>query len=310
MKLSIVATLYRSAPYVEEFCRRSKAAAWALVGDDFEIVLVNDGPSDDGLAIAIGLQAEEPRLVVIELSRNFGHHKAIMTGLGYARGERIFLIDSDLEEEPEWLLSFAEQMDRDECDVVFGAQRRRKGGRFEQWSGKGFYMLFNAASGLGLPKNITVARLMKRYYVEALLLHREREVFLAGLWQITGFDQRPQFVTKHSMGETTYTLRRKLSMLVNSITSFSNKPLILIFYIGASISLLAAIFTISLIFRWLFLARPPSGYTSVIASLWLLGGLIIFFLGVIGVYLSKIFSETKRRPYTIVRRIYRKDTAS
>jgi putative glycosyltransferase len=304
MKLSIVATLYKSAQHVEAFCRRAAAAARTLVGEDFEIVLVNDGSPDASLTIAVGLCAREARLVVVDLSRNFGHHKAMMTGLAYARGERVFLIDSDLEEEPEWLLSFAQQMEREGCDVVYGVQRQRKGGAFERWSGERFYKVFNAVTGLGLPENISVVRLMTRHYVEALLLHEEREVFLAGLWHITGFDQRPHFVTKLATSETAYTLRRKLSMLVNAITSFSSKPLVYIFYVGLCASLLAGLYTISLIINWLFLARPPTGWTSVMASVWLLGGLIICFIGVLGIYLSKVFSETKRRPYTIVRRIY------
>ena len=308
MKLSIVATLYKSALHIEEFCRRSVAAAHDLVGEDFEIVLVNDGSPDASLTIVLALREAEPRLVVVDLSRNFGHHKAIMTGLAHARGDRIYLLDSDLEEEPEWLSRFAMQMEQEGCDVVYGVQQSRKGGWFERLSGESFYRLFNTVTGLGLPANITVARLMRRQYVEALLLHEEREVFLAGLWQITGFDQRPLLVTKRASSETTYTLRHKLSMLVNSITSFSNKPLIFIFYVGAGISALAGISTIYLLVRWLFFARPPSGYTSVIISLWLLGGLIICFLGIIGIYLSKIFSETKQRPYTIIRRIYRDES--
>src|SRR5262245_26829018 len=265
MKLSIVATLYKSAPHVEEFCGRAAAAARSLAGEDFEIVLVNDGSPDASLSIAVALCKREPRLIVVDLSRNFGHHKAMMTGLAHARGDRIFLIDSDLEEEPEWLASFLEQMDRQSCDVVYGVQRQRKGGFFERWTGRGFYKIFNALTGLALPENITVVRLMTRVYVDALLLHGEREVFLAGLWLITGFDQRPQYVIKKSVSETTYTLRQKLAMLVNSITSFSNKPLVYIFYVGAAISALAAVYTCFLVANWLFYARPPSGWTSVMA---------------------------------------------
>jgi putative glycosyltransferase len=310
MKLSIVTTLYRSAPYVEEFCRRAAAAARALVGDDYEIVLVNDGSPDASLKIAVALRTTEPRLVIVDLSRNFGHHKAMMTGLAHARGDIVYLIDSDLEEEPEWLASFAEQMEREDCDVVYGVQKQRRGGAFERWSGQSFYRLFNAVTGLGLPENITVVRLMKRNYVDALLLHHEREVFLAGLWHITGFDQRPQPVIRQSTSETAYTLRHKLSMLVNAITSFSNKPLIYIFYIGMVISSIAGCYAAFLVVNWLFLARPPSGYTSVMVSSWLLGGLIICFIGVIGIYISKIFSETKHRPYTIIRRIYGRERDS
>ena len=302
--LSIVATLYRSEPYVEEFCKRAAASARQLIGDDFEIVLVNDGSPDRSLEIAVGLTEQSPHIKVVDLSRNFGHHKAMMTGLAHAGGERILLIDSDLEEEPEWLLPFAEQMNEQGCDVVYGVQASRKGGLFERWTGYGFYTIFNALSGLDLPRNIVVARLMSRRYVDALLQHTEREVFMAGLWQITGFEQRAHTVIKHSTSETTYSIARRVSMLVNSITSFSNRPLHAIFYVGALISVVDVIYIAVVLYNWAFHDQQVEGWSSLIASVWLLGGLIISFIGIIGIYLAKMFSEIKARPYTIVRATY------
>lgn len=304
MKLSIVATLYQSAPCVGDFYQRSSAVARQLFGDDYEIVLVNDGSPDNSLDLAIKLTEEDAHVVVVDLSRNFGHHKAMMTGLAHAKGEKVFLIDSDLEEEPECLIGFSAQMLADPCDVVYGVQEQRKGKWFERWSGQWFYRFFKALTGMALPENVVTARLMSRRYVDALLRHEEREVFMAGLWHITGFVQRPQTVKKHSTSETTYTFRRKMSLLVNSVTSFSNAPLVGIFYIGVSISLFALFYIAYLFIHWVFLAKPLSGWTSVMASIWLLGGMVISFIGVVGIYLSKIFSETKQRPYTIVRQIH------
>lgn len=306
MKLSVVATLYQSAAYIDEFYRRASATARHLVGEDHEIVFVNDGSPDTSLERAIRLAESDPHVVVVDLSRNFGHHKAMMTGLAHATGERVFLLDSDLEEEPEWLLSFDAQMNREGCDVVYGVQASRKGGWFERWSGRWFYRFFKALTGLALPENIVTARLMTRRYVDALLRHEEREVFMAGLWHTTGFDQRPHSIKKHETSATTYTFRRKMALLVNSVTSFSNAPLVGIFYVGISISLFALVYIAYLVVHWLILATPLSGWTSVMASIWLLGGMVISFIGVVGIYLSKIFSETKQRPYTIVRKIYAK----
>lgn len=304
MKLSIVATLYQSAEYVDEFCQRARAAALALVGEDYELVLVNDGSPDHSLDLAVRQSERDPHIVVVDLSRNFGHHKAMMTGLSHSRGDRVWLIDSDLEEQPEWLASFSQQMAQDKCDVVYGVQERRKGGLFERWSGQWFYRFFRALTGLALPENVVTARLMTRRYVDSLVSHGEREVFMAGLWFITGFEQRPFVVNKGHMSETTYTLRRKLALLVNSVTSFSNAPLVAIFYVGLGIFLTACAYTFWLVVSWTFFAKPLSGWTSVMASIWLLGGLVISFIGVVGIYLSKIFSETKQRPYTIVRQVY------
>ena len=308
MKLSIVATLYQSAAYIAEFHQRASTAARQLVGENFEIILVNDGSPDNSLSLAVQITESDSHVVVVDLSRNFGHHKAMMTGLAHAKGEQVFLIDSDLEEEPEWLTTFAEKVTSEKCDVVFGVQVQRKGGFFERWSGKWFYRFFKAFTGLALPENIVTARLMSRRYVDALLRHEEREVFMAGLWFITGFKQCSHAVYKHSSSESTYTLRRKVSLLVNSVTSFSNAPLIGIFYIGIAISLVALTYNAYLAFLWISIAKPLSGWTSVMASIWLIVGMVISFIGVVGIYLSKIFSETKQRPYTIVRQIYAKQT--
>jgi len=305
MRLSIVATLFQSAPHINEFHQRASAAAKQLVGEDYEIVLVNDGSPDNSLDIAVQLAQSNNHVVVVDLSRNFGHHKSMMTGLAHARGEHVFLIDSDLEEKPEWLLSFYEQLNREHCDVVYGIQEKRKGGLLERWSGQWFYSFFNAMSWVKLPKNVVTTRLMTQRYVKALLLHDEREICLAGLWVITGFNQESQVVEKQNSSQTTYTMYHKISRLVNAVTSFSSAPLVGIFYIGLIISLLAGTFITYLLINWFLFTKPLSGWTSVMASIWLIGGLIISFIGIVGIYLSKIFIETKRRPYTIVREVYR-----
>ena len=304
MKLSIVATLYQSAPHLEEFVRRASESAHRLEGDDYEIILVNDGSPDNSLAMAITLSQQDTHIIVVDLSRNFGHHKAMLAGLGHARGERIFLIDSDLEEDPEWLLTFAEQMQKEDCDVVFGVQRQRKGGWFERWSGWLFYSLFNAFSDVKLQKNAVTARLMSKRYKDALLLHREHEVSIGGLYVLTGFKQCGYTIDKHDTSASTYTFRRKMAILVNSITSFSNKPLVGIFYIGITIFTCACLYSGYLVINWLFLEEPLIGWTSVMASIWLLGGLVISLIGIIGIYLAKIFMEIKQRPNHIIRHVY------
>jgi len=304
VKLSIVATLYQSAPHIREFHARASVAAQSVVGDDYEFVLVNDGSPDESLEMAIRLTESDPHVVVVDLSRNFGHHKAMMTGLAHATGDRIFLIDSDLEEAPELILPFSQKMEQNGDDVVYGVQEQRKGGWFERWSGSLFWSLIKRLSGLPLPANVVTARLMTRRYVDALLRHEEREVFIPGLWHITGFAQNAVPVRKLSSSHTTYSLKRKLSLLVNSVTSFSAFPLVAIFYTGLTIFTFACAYTTYLVFNWLFFSYPLLGWTSVMVSIWLLGGLILSGMGIIGIYLSKIFSESKRRPYTIVRRIY------
>jgi putative glycosyltransferase len=305
MKLSVVATLYCSAPHLEEFCKRITDVAHYIAGNSFEIILVNDGSPDNSLDLALQLSNKNPHITIVDLSRNFGHHRAMMTGLTYASGELVYLIDSDLEEEPEWLINFSEQMHQEQCDVVYGVQIKRRGNWFERISGQVFYRLFRVFTGLDLPENIVVARLMTKRYVKALLLHKEREIYIAGLWHITGFKQTSYSVTKHATSKTTYTFQRKISLLINSITAFSNLPLIAIFYFGVVISMFSGGYSLFLIANRLFFHTPLSGWTSLMMSIWLLGGLIVSFIGIVGIYLSKIFSETKQRPYSIIRQVYK-----
>jgi len=308
MELSIVATLFRSAETVEEFCRRSIAAAEQVAGE-FEIVLVDDGSPDNSLEIACRLAQRDARIRVVELSRNFGHHKAMMTGLEFAEGKLVFLIDSDLEEAPELLLQFHEAMRSRDADVVYGFQRVRKGNLFERATGAASYWLINLLIQNPIPRNHLTVRLMRREYVQSLLLHRETQMIIGGLWVITGYRQVGLPVDKLCTSPTTYSVRRRVTALIDSVTNFSEIPLIAIFYLGLAISVMSAVVGMFLVI-WKLAGGAVDGWASVMMSVWFLGGLIIFSVGTIGLYVSKIFLETKNRPYTIVRRVHPKQQAA
>ena len=303
MKLSIVSTLYGSSAYINEFYERASLAARKLVGENFEIILVNDGSPDDSLEVGLSLMEQSQKIKIIDLSRNFGHHQAMMSGLEHAQGEKIFLIDIDLEEQPEWLASFDSLMLSEYADVVYGVQSSRKGNFIERISGYFYYRLFRFFTKLDQPDNITTARLMSRRYVQALISHREREINIGGLWAITGFKQCHHAVIKLSSSPSVYTNRHKLDHLMNSITSFSSLPLRFSFYTGLAISLSAFLFIGYQFYLYIFEA-PPAGYVSVIASIWFFSGLIILLNSIQGIYISKIFTEVKQRPQTMIRKIY------
>lgn len=303
MDLSIVTTLYRSSPYIDEFYRRISAAARQIT-TDYELIFVDDGSPDNSLDVALSLYARDSRVRVIELSRNFGHHRAIVTGLEHARGELVFLIDSDLEEAPELLQQFYAAMRSASADVVYGVQRSRKGDWFEKISGNLFYWIFNLLSTYPIPPNQVTARLMKQPYVKALAAHRDREICLVGLMAITGFRQVPCPVDKGHKGATTYSLLKRVALFVNAITSFTNRPLVFIFYIGTAVVAVSAVSGIALIARELFVGPYLKGWASLMVSIWFLGGLMIFCIGVVGVYLSRVYMETKERPYAIIRHLH------
>jgi putative glycosyltransferase len=307
MKLSIVTTLYKSSQYIDEFYTRISKEA-QIITDDYEIIFVDDGSPDDSLQKAVSLYEKDSRVKVIELSRNFGHHKAIMTGLSHAKGEFVFLIDCDLEEEPELLGQFWEELQNEKnLDVVYGVQESRKGNWFERFSGGLFWKLINFMSPIKIPSNMITARLMTIKYVQSLIEYKESEIFIGGIWADTGFKQKEIEVKKGSQSETTYTLKRKLELFLNSITSFSSKPLIYIFYIGLITTFFSTAFILKLLIDKLFFGLAFEGWTSLIVSVWFFGGLIILLLGIIGIYLSKIFIEVKQRPYTIVRNIFKRN---
>lgn len=303
--LSIVTTLYRSGPWLREFHARVTAAAAAITGA-YEIVMVDDGCPADSLAVARELLATDHHIVVVELSRNFGHHQAMHAGLRHARGARVLLIDCDLEEPPEALAEFWARMQADaEIDVVYGVQPARRGSLFNRISGGAFDVLFNLLSKTRLPANSLHLRLMDRKYVDAIASLREQDLFLVGLFELVGFRQVPQPVAKAAKGESTYTLRRKVRLFIASITSFSTVPLKLSFYAGFTIAALSFAYAGWLVARVaLFGVDVLEGWTSLMASLWFLSGVILMAIGVLGAYVSRIYAEVKHRPTAIVRRIH------
>jgi putative glycosyltransferase len=309
VRLSVVTTLYGSAATIDEFYRRSLAAALAIT-EDVELILVNDGSPDDSLARALALHQADPRVVVVDLSRNFGHHKALMTGLIHATGELVFLIDSDLEEEPELLTAFHQRWSQGDCDVVFGVQQARRGGFVERITGKLFFSLVDLLSDSKIPHNLVVARLMTRDYVSALIRHRDREFLIAHLFQLTGFRQVAEPVRKLSHSPTVYSLRMRTEMAVKYLTTTSTKLLYYILYAGISIFVLSMLAIAYYVTRYLFVGIGVDGFTSLIVSIWLFGGLTTLILGILGVYIANILSETKRRPYTTTRKIHRASSAA
>lgn len=306
MKLSIVTTLYYSQPYLADFFSRITRSAQQITAD-YEIIFVNDGSPDDSLQTALQLQQTDPRVVVIELSKNFGHHKAIMTGLVHAQGAYVFLIDSDLEEEPEILTTFWQEMQQDQsADVVYGVQPTRKGGWFERISGQIYYRTFTKMYYFDYPHNTLTARLMKSKYVQNVVRFRESELDIWGVFVLTGFVQKPVYIKKHYKGKSTYTFRRKIRMSIDSLTSFSNRPLTYIFLMGAFITLASLCIVVAIIIQKVFFEVSIQGWTSILVSIWLIGGMLMFCVGVIGIYLSKMFTEIKQRPTSIIKNIYRR----
>ena len=306
MKLSIVTTLYNSEHFINEFYERITKEAKKFT-DDYELIFVSDGSPDNALHKAVELHEKDIHVNVVNLSRNYGHHQAIMSGLEQAEGELVFLIDSDLEEEPEILKDFLEELlSDDSVDVVYGVQKSRKGKWFERASGNVFWKIFNILSHIKISENPLTVRLMKKQYVDSLIQFKEKELFLAGVFKLVGFNQKSLEIVKLSSDMSNYSLIKKLQLLNNAIISFSAYPLLISFYVGLLISTFSFFYGIILIINKLMFNSITSGWTSMMVSIWFLSGVLLLSIGIIGMYLSKIYSEIKNRP-VITKRVYKGD---
>lgn len=303
---SIVSTMYRSLAFLEPFLAECIDALRRLGCDDFEIVLVNDGSPDDSLAYALSRRRDIPQLVVVDLSRNFGHHHAMQAGLRVARGEKVFLVDCDLEVPPSVLVDMAAKLEDSGADLVYGYQEVRKGKWFEQISGGAFWRGFNLLSDTKVPENLVTERVMTRRFVDALLSLGDFNLFLGGMMTWTGFQQIGLSVGKKQReGPSTYTLLKRLQLMVNAVSSFSSRPLVWLFNVGVVITALSFGYAIYLVSRKMFFGDALLGFTSMMAMMALTLGILTTGLGLVGIYLGKVFNQVQNRPTYIIRDIHR-----
>jgi len=307
MTLSVVTTLYKSRRFLETFLVEILESIAKLDIKDFELIFVNDGSPDDSLEYLLKRKNEIPQITVIDLSRNFGHHYAMQAGLEHAKGEYVFVIDNDLEVSPSFIITcFDTFKNITEVDVVYGYQEVRKGKIIENLGGKIFWWAINKFSDVKIPKNIVSERLMKRRYVNSLLKLGDANLFFGGMMYWTGYNQIGIPVKKGLReGESTYNTRKRLELMIQAITSFSGKPLEYLFYSGLFITLASSIFITFLVILKLFLGNTIQlGWTSLIALNVLILGIVSTFLGLIGIYLFKIFKQVQNRPNFIIREIF------
>jgi len=305
MKLSIVTTLYRSEQYVNEFYELISSNANKIT-NDYEIVFVNDGSPDNSVECILEIRKKDNKVKLIDLSRNFGHHYAIMAGLNFASGEYIYLTDCDLEVSPETIIAFNDKIVQQKIDVVYGFQETRKGRFIEKQGGGLFWKMINKLGNLDIPKNVVTERLMSRRYVENLISLGDRNLFLAGMMSWTGFSQLGVPVLKmQRKGNSTYSAMKRIKLATEAITSFSVVPLKMMFNLGILITLASILGIVFIVIRKLiFPEQILIGYTSLMIMIMLALGIIVCALGIIGMYISKIFIQTQNRPLYIIKNIY------
>lgn len=304
-RLSIVVPCFNEEECLEALHRRLVAAAVQAVGEDYEIVLVNDGSKDRTWAMMQDAAIRDPHVVAVNLSRNHGHQLALTAGLDLCRGERILIIDADLQDPPELLAEMMATMDREGADVVYGLRTVRAGETpFKRWTAAGFYRLLARATEVDIPVDAGDFRLMSRRALDALLAMPEQARFIRGMVAWIGFRQVP-FPYKRDerfAGETKYPLRKMVRFALDALTGFSSAPLKLASHAGLWLAAGSLILIIYIAISWAT-GQTIQGWTSLMLVVVVLGAVQMFVLGLMGEYIGRLYSQAKNRPLYIVQDI-------
>jgi len=303
-RLSVVVPCFDEEESLAELYRRVSVVCRETVGDDWELVLVNDGSRDRTWPMMTALAADDGRVVAVDLSRNHGHQLALSAGLALARGDRVLVLDADLQDPPELLGAMMRTMD-DGADVVYGQRRRRDGETaFKRATAAGFYRLLNRLVDVQIPPDTGDFRLMSRRVVDALTAMPESHRYVRGLVSWLGFHQVALPYDRHERfaGRTKYPLRRMLGFAVDAVTSFSTVPLRIASILGLGCAALALVLLAYAVASWAVGDAVP-GWTSVIGVVLVLGSIQLVVAGIMGEYLGRLYLESKRRPLFVVREV-------
>lgn len=310
VKLSVVAPCYNEAEGLHEFYRRVSAASEGAVGSDYEIVLVNDGSRDSTWAKIWGLAAQHANVHGVNLARNFGHQAALSAGLQACRGERILVIDADLQDPPELLPAMMRLMD-DGADVVYGQRSARLNETwFKRVTASLFYRLLDRLVDTKIPLDTGDFRLMSRRVLDVLNAMPEQHRFIRGMVSWIGFKQVPLLYERQDRfaGRSGYPLAKMIRFAADAITSFSIKPLRLASLLGVLfglVGLVAVGFTLS---SWVA-GQTVAGWTSLMAVTLVLGSAQLLMVGLLGEYVGRLYMEAKRRPLYVLAETVRQDAS-
>ncbi len=310
-KLSAIIACYRDAPAVPIMHERL-TAVFNKLGVDYEIIFVNDNSPDNAREVLAALAGHDPRVVVINHSRNFGSQSAFTSGMRIATGDAVILLDGDLQDPPELIESFCQKW-QEGYDVVYGERVQREATWFLQIAYKAFYRLFRSASYVPIPLDAGDFSLIDRRVVNALNSLPENNRFMRGLRAWVGYRQIgvPYVRPERMFGRTTNSLLRNLGWARKAILSFSYAPLDLITWLAlATVGLSFLAILLQIVSRLFFPDLAPRGFTTLFVFFLFLGGIQLLCLSIIGSYLAHIYDEVKRRPPYIVESILNPPKAS
>ncbi|HET8534928.1 MAG TPA: glycosyltransferase family 2 protein [Sphingomicrobium sp.] len=305
MKLSIVVPCYNEEACLPALHERLGAAARGTFGDDYEILLVNDGSKDGSWPVMSAMAEDDPHLVAVNLSRNHGHQLALTAGLDLARGDVVLIIDADLQDPPELLEDMVETMEREGADVVYGVRKSRAGETaFKRATAHGFYRLLANATDVDIPLDAGDFRLISRRALDILLAMPEQARFIRGMVAWIGFKQVPILYNRDERfaGESKYPLSKMLRFALDALTGFSSAPLKLASHAGLALSAGSALIVLYILYAWIA-GRNIQGWTSLMLVVVVLGAVQMFVLALMGEYIGRLYNESKRRPLYIVQEI-------
>ncbi len=305
-RVSVAVPLYNEEAGVAELLRRVGAVLGAVPGGPHEIVVVDDGSADRTLALLEAAAARDQRLVVISLSRNFGHQAALTAALDHVTGDVTILMDGDLQDPPELIPEFVDRYAHG-YDVVYAQRTHRKEAWWLRASYFLFYRMLRRLSSVAVPVDAGDFGLLSRRVVEQLRLAPERQRFLRGLRSWVGFRQVgiPVERDERPTGHSKYSLRRLLGLAFDGIFAFTIVPIRAAALLGVAAIALSGVFALYALYAKVALQRSPQGFTSLILVITFLSGVNLFFLGVVGEYVGRVYEEVKRRPLYVVGRIIR-----
>jgi polyisoprenyl-phosphate glycosyltransferase len=292
---------YREEAGLQELHRRVTLSAEAVAGNDFELIIVNDGSPDDTWAGICALADADARVIGVNLSRNHGHQLALSAGLSLARGERILMLDADLQDPPELLPQMMRTLDEG-ADVAYGQRTHRAGESFfKRATAALFYRVLRQLTDVNIPQDTGDFRLISRRVLEVLKGMPESHRFVRGMVSWVGFRQvaLPYERQPRLHGASSYPLRKMLRLAFDAITGFSTRPLRLASLLGVAFGFLGAIGVVLTIIAWA-MGATVEGWTSVVVILLTLGGIQLAVLGIIGEYLGRLYVEAKRRPLYVI----------
>lgn len=304
---SLVVPMYNEKSSVDEFFSTVEPVleeASRQYSLEYEIVVVDDGSSDGTEAALEAHVVRNPRIRAVILSRNFGKEYAVSAGLAAARGDAVVPIDADLQDPIELIFSMLERW-KQGAEVVVAVQKNRDAESFaKKTTAYLFYKVFNALCRPKLPEDVRDFRLMDRRVVDAVLQLPESNRFLKGLFAWVGFKTECVYCVNNARkhGHSKWNYRKLLDFALDGITGFSSSPLRLLLWAGVTVSTLAFVYCMYVISRTLLVGESVQGYPTIMVVVLLLGGIQIIGLGILGEYLGRIYTESKKRPLYVVRR--------